>query len=272
MLRLPADCYCVLLHADVASSWRLPAAQAASSSSGGGAGVSVAAADADAAAAGVAALGLSPPPPPSSSSAAGGSRPSSSDSLAGSMQQQPQPQSAVVFSGYVSHQQLTAALGSQLVGDPVQQMLRAAAAASRRPQPAGPGRGQQQREDPLATCRVSMRGPGGRGAADVAVSSFLPAADAGHLPGSASDLQQQQQQLAASPSASGSSSSGKPGLFERAQLLARGVAAAARAAAAQAAGAGAAADLDPGQLRLRCSLMSLQVPVEALAEGILRAL
>ena len=280
VLRLPADCYCVLLHADVAASWRLPAARAAS---GGG---SSAAGDADAAAAGMAALGLSQPPAPGSSSGTGGSRPSSSGSLAGSsaaQQAPPQQQSAVVFSGYVSHQQLTAALGSQLLGDPVRQVLRAAAAASRRPQQPGPGRGQQQqqqqqREQALATCRVSMRGPGGRGAADVAVSSYPPAADAGHLPGSASDLQQQQQQqqqLAASPSGSGRSSgsgSSRPGLFERAQLLARGVAAAARTAAAQAAGGGGGADLDPSQLRLRCSLMSLQVPVEALAEGILRAL
>ena len=192
VLRQPADCYCVMLHADVASSWRLPAdaGTAADATSG-----------ADAAAAGIAALGLSDPQmalPPAGLA----SRHCSSGSM-GSAVRQP-PQSALMFSGYVSHQQLAAALGSQLAGDPVSKVLRAAAAAAKAPQQRGGG----QHAAPLATCRVSMRGPGGRGHADVAVSSFLPTADAGHLPTS----------TAAEPSAPGG---GRPSLLGRAQQLAR---------------------------------------------------
>lgn len=266
VLRLPADCYCVLLHADVASSWRLPAAQAASDA---------VEAAADAAAAGMATLGLSQQPGDAGSGQGPGrttSRHNSSSSMGGSgasrPHQQPAAQSAVVFSGYVSHQQLAGALGSQLSGDPVQQVLRAAAAAARSPQRAAAQQGDG--EQPLATCRVSMRGPGGRGSADVAVSSYPPASDAGHLPSSASEAALPQP----APSISGRSGGGggRPKLFERAQLLARGVAAAAKQVAVQAAGGQGAGDADPSQLRLKCALMSLQVPVDALADGILQAL
>ena len=167
----------------------------------------------------------------------------------------------LVFSGYVSHQQLTAALGSQLAGDPVRHVLRAAAAAAM---------GQQQRageEQPLATCRVSMHGPRGQGAADVAVSSYTPS-DAGHLPSSAAAG------AAQGCTSAGSSPGGKPKLLQRAQLLARGVAAAAKQAAAQAAAGpkGSSGDRARELLHLRCALMSLMLPVDMLADCILPAL
>lgn len=189
----------------------------------------------------------------------------------------------MVFSGYVSHAQLAQALGSQLAGDPLRQVLRAAAAAARGQPAAAAGQqhggssGRLPAQQPLATCRVSMRGPGGQGAADVAVRSYLPpqqplppagASDAGHLPvptGAAAQAQP--------------SSSGRPNLFARVQLLARGVASAAKQAAAgprAAGGGGGAAATAPGgvaieQLHLRCALMALQVPVGLLAAAILEA-
>jgi hypothetical protein len=156
-----------------------------------------------------------------------------------------------VFSGFVSHSQLTAALGGQLAGDPVRQVLRAAAAAKRGP---------QADALPLATCRVGMRGPGGKGAADVAVSSFEPSTDAGHLPGGGA---------AASPAMAAPlpGSPGRPKLLERAQAVARGMVAAAKQAASPRGGGGPSAPID--QLHLRCGLMALQVPVEMLAGAIL---
>lgn len=261
VLRLPGDCYCVLLHADVASSWRMPAPPPSSSSSGGDAAADAADPAVAAVERGMAALGLSHSEQrPSSGSLPGGLAASSSGSVHSSVHGSPVQawaQPVVAFSGYVSHQQLTAALGSQLAGDPVRQVLRAAAAAAR-----GKQRGGGAAEpDTLATCRVSMRGPGGRGCADVAVSSFSPASDAGHLPGGPPST----------PSGSGGSQ-GKPLLFARAEQLARGVAAAAKQAAAQAAGDPRAAGVDVEKLALKCALMSLQVPVDLLAECILRAL
>lgn len=262
---MPADCYCVLLHADLASSWRLPAAQAPS-----GAAPAAATDPVAAAAAGLAAMGLSEPPSSGSLQQGPASRHGSSGSVASSAGgagggaagwQQQQPQSAVVFSGFVSHQQLTAALGSRLSGDPVRQVLRAAAAAAKGPRQLGLAADPHgKQEQPLATCRVSMRGPGGRGHADVAVSSFPPSSDAGHLPVAAPGAQQLRP------------ASSRPWLVERAQQLARGVAAAAKQASAQAAGVATPADLDPSQLRLKCALMSLQLPVEMLAESVLQAL
>ncbi|PRW33062.1 hypothetical protein C2E21_7991 [Chlorella sorokiniana] len=134
VLRLPGDCYCVLLHADVASSWRMPALPPSSSGGGGGAAGDTDAAAVAAAERGMAALGLSQSGQrPSSGSLPGGSAASSSGSMhsAHGSPVQARPQSVVAFSGYVGHHQLTAALGSQLAGDPVRQVLRAAAAAAR---------------------------------------------------------------------------------------------------------------------------------------------
>jgi hypothetical protein len=185
-------------------------------------------------------------------------------------------EAAVVFSGYVSHEQLRAALGSQLSGDPLRQVLRAAAAAAR---------GQRQQagdQQALATCRVSMKGPGGKGAADVAVSSYPLTPDAGHLPGSpAAAAEQGPGRRRSSDGSTGS----RPKFFERAQLLAKGVAAAAKQAAAQAASpkpgsggaagggaAGGGAGEQPQQLQLKCGLMSLMLPVDMLADSILQAL
>ena len=274
VLRLPGDCYCVLLHADVASSWRLPAVASSSGGGGGGAAADEPEQPVADAVRGMAALGLSEQRPSSGSlqdgSAASGSSgsmhsgsmPSSSvhGSSAHGSPAQARPQSVVAFSGYVSHQQLTLALGSQLAGDPVRQVLRAAAAAAR-----GQQRGSAAAEQgALATCRVSMRGPGGRGHADVAVSSYPPAGDAGHLPGSLAPPPP--------PLPGGSSRQGKPLLLARAEQLARGVAAAAKQAAAQAAGDPRASRVEVEKLALKCALMSLQVPVDMLAECILRAL
>lgn len=271
VLRQPGDCYCVLLHADVASSWRMPALAPPSSSIGDDGHTAADVSDPAVAAVeqGMAALGLSQSEQrPSSGSLQGGLAASSSGSVhssaygsaQGGSPVQARPQSVVAFSGYVSHQQLTAALGRQLVGDPVRQVLRAAAAAAR-----GKQRGSAAGEpEALATCRVSMRGPGGRGHADVAVSSFSPAGDAGHLPGG--------RPAALTPGSSSGGGQGKPLLFAKAEQLARGVAAAAKQAAAQAAGDPRASGVDIEKLALKCALMSLQIPVDLLADAILRAL
>ena len=265
VLRQPADCYCVLLHADVAASWRLPAAQAASS--GGGSSENAGPA---AGAAALAGLTLSEQQP--GSAAAGASSGTSGNGLQAGVPQTAAPEATVVFSGYVSHEQLRTALGSQLSGDTLRQVLRAAAAAAR---------GQrQQAGDPqaLATCRVSMKGPGGKGAADVAVSSYPLSPDAGHLPSSPAAAAEQGP---VRRSSSDGSSSSRPKLLERAQLLAKGVAAAAKQAAAQAASpkpggsSGGAAGGGAGeqqQLQLKCGLMSLMLPVDMLADSILQAL
>ncbi len=257
-MKWPADCYCVLLHADVAASWRLPVAEAASSGDAGGAASSAAAAGISEQLAGMALAGQQT----AGSLAGTGSAGSSSGSLNRHRQgcqsdaaaDQGPKTAPVIFSGYVSHQQLTAALGSQLAGDPVRQVLRAAAAAARGQQSA-PARQQQ----PLATCRVSMRGPGGLGAADVAVSSYPPPGESGAAAAAAAHAQ--------------STSPSRPKLFERAQLLVRGMAAAAKQAAAQAAGpdSGGGAGVDIESLHLKCALMSLMLPVDLLAEGILHA-
>lgn len=263
VLRLPGDCYCVLLHADVASSWRMPAPQPNTSNGPGGAAADAADPEVAGVQQGMVALDLSQSHQQASSgslpggSAAGSSGSVHSGSVHGSPRQARQ-QSVVAFSGYVSHQQLTAALGGQLAGDPVRQVLRAAAAAAR-----GKQRGGAAAEpEALATCRVSMRGPGGRGHADVAVSSFSPASDAGHLPAG----------MPQAPAPGSSGGQGKPLLFARAEQLARGVAAAAKQAAAQAAGDPRASGVDVEKLALKCALMSLQVPVDLLADAILRAL
>ncbi len=246
VLRQPGDCYCVLLHADVARSWSLPAACASAAAATGG--------PADAAAAGVEAQ-----PSGRHSSRDGGEGSRGSDGGAGrpSFAQADKKVAAVMFSGFVSHAQLTGALGGQLAGDAVRQVLRAAAAAARG-QPAGAPGGRESA--PLATCRVSMRGPGGRGAADVAVSSYLPQAGE-PAPGAAGGSTGA---AAAQPS--------RPNLFERASLLARGMAAAAKQAAAGPNAAGGAAGVPVEELQLRCALMALQVPVDMLASAILQAL
>ncbi|KAL4451166.1 hypothetical protein ABPG77_009238 [Micractinium sp. CCAP 211/92] len=252
VLRQPGDCYCVLLHADVARSWSLPAACASAAAATGG--------PADAAAAGVEALRLGEAQPSGRrSSRDGGEGSRGSDGGAGrpSFAQADKKVAAVMFSGFVSHAQLTGALGGQLAGDAVRQVLRAAAAAARG-QPAGAPSGRESA--PLATCRVSMRGPGGRGAADVAVSSYLPQAGE-PAPGAAGGSTGA---AAAQPS--------RPNLFERASLLARGMAAAAKQAAAGPNTAGGAAGVPVEELQLRCALMALQVPVDMLASAILQAL
>lgn len=177
---------------------------------------------------------------------------------------------AVMFSGYVSHVQLTSALGAQLAGDLVRQVLRAAAAAARG-QPSGAPGGVESA--PLATCRVSMRGPGGRGAADVAVTSYPPQAAAPST-GSAGSSIGGGGGGSPAPGSAGAASPqpSRPNLFGRASLLARGMAAAAKQAAAGPHAAGVAAGVPLEQLRLRCSLMALQVPVDMLASAILQAL
>jgi hypothetical protein len=237
-----------LLHADMASSWRLPARQPGSGDAGP-----------DGAAERLAGLALSEQQRPGSVRAAGsshtGAAPSgsarSSSSSSGqwhSARSEGGEEAALAFSGYVSHQQLTAALGGQLAGDPVLKVLRAAATAAR----GGPA-GQ-----PLATCRVTMKGPAGKGFADVAVASYPP--DGSAEPAGSEEQQQQQRPGAGS---------GRPNLLQRAQLLARGVAAAAKQVAGPSSAAGA---LDIQQLHLRCGLMTLQLPVDMLAHSILQAL
>lgn len=129
----------------------------------------------------------------------------------------------------------------------MRQVLRAAAAAAR-----GEQQAQQREAQPLATTRVTMRGPAGRGAADVAVSSYAPPGVGGAVP------------AGQQPAAGG----GRLGLFGRAALLVRGMAAAAKQAAGPKEGGTASVE----QLHLRCALMTLQVPVEMLADSILRAL
>ncbi|KAI3430577.1 hypothetical protein D9Q98_005170 [Chlorella vulgaris] len=265
LLRNPTDCYCVLLHADLASSWRLPATQAVPSSE------TPATNPARAATAQLAGLALGEqrhlgsgslqPPHGSSQAGTAVADGGSSRSSEGSSRQWHSAQSeaggaeaAVTFSGYVSHEQLTAALGSQLLGgDPLHQVLRAAAAAAR-----GAQQGQGQ---PLATCRVVMKGPAGGGVADVAVSSFLP--DGGAAALSSPPQQQPQQPQQQPPSRS------RPNLLARAQLLAKGVAAAAKQVPKRGGGAGG---VPVEELHLRCALMTLQVPVELLADSILRAI
>lgn len=250
LLRLPNDCYCVLLHADMARSWRLPAPRQPGSGEAGP----------DSAAEQLAGLTMaqqssereagSGPADASPSGNAGGISSGSSSSIPRhSARSEGGEEAALAFSGYVSHQQLTAALGGQLAGDPLLKVLRAAATAAR----GGPA-GQ-----PLATCRVTMKGPAGRGFADVAVASFPPdgsAAPAG------SDEQQQQQHASAG--------AGRPNLLQRAQLLARGVKAAAQQVAGPRGGAVGAVAVE--QLHLRCGLMTLQLPVDMLAQSILQAL
>ncbi|KAL4422889.1 hypothetical protein ABPG75_009086 [Micractinium tetrahymenae] len=272
VLRHPGDCYCVLLHADVAHSWSLPAARAAAAPAAGGGSEA-----ADAAAAGVEALAQAEGQRSgrhSSRDGGGGSR-RSTGSAQSTGSQQPSPHAgkhlaAVMFSGYVSHAQLTSALGGQLAGDPLRQVLRAAAAAARGQPAGGQGGGEQA---PLATCRVSMRGPGGQGAADVAVSSYppTPAAEGGGA--SSGDASSVSGGTAPGRAGAAPPQPGRPNFFERASLLARGMAAAAKqAAAGPKAGAGGAAGVPLEQLQLRCALMALQVPVDALALAILAAL
>lgn len=260
MLRLPHDCYAVLLHADTRHSWSLPASQAAGSDGGPPEATAAAAAvvaDAPAAAAAAAAAagiaGLSLSQQRRSDAGSSGSTAGRQRSGGGASEE-----SVAAFSGFVSHAQLTAALGNQLFGDGVRQVLRGSATAARGPQAGG---GPQ----PLAACRVSMRGPGGVGAADVAVSSFEPAADTGHLGSTAAATAGAP---SAAPSGSGSSGSSPPNkLFARAHAVARGVVAAAKQAAAPP---------PPGvpldKLHLRCALMALQVPVDTLAAAILEGI
>jgi hypothetical protein len=60
-------------------------------------------------------------------------------------------------------------------------------------------------------------------------------------------------------------------LFGRAQVLARGMAAAARQAASAPGGTGAAG-VAVERLQLRCALNTLQIPVDMLADSILQGL
>ncbi|GAB4820146.1 hypothetical protein N2152v2_007192 [Parachlorella kessleri] len=127
----------------------------------------------------------------------------------------------LVFSGFVSHQLLADAMAPKLKGSALL------------------GGGWAHK-----TSRVVMRGPGGLGSADVAVTS---------LPG---------------PAGQQGEDGGKKGgpLLGR---LARGVVEAARQAAG-AAGVSGGSPVPP--LRLKCALMTLLVPVDMLAVSILEAL
>ena len=302
------DCYCVLLHADVASSWQLvgPAAgpRAGSNSDGqpddnNGAGGSSsereapAGESAEAAADALAGLSLNGSPKDagasgSSSSStdgttAGPSR-NSSSSLAEQQpqQQQQQPSAAsrtstralgpssqrqggggtcpsrevLVFSGFVGHSQLVAAMPPKVLG-PLRRLFGEA------------GR--------TVVSRVLMRGPEGLGSADVVVTDLgSTPADGGHL-GAA------QAGSKVGVSRRGSSRGGPapplPKILQRTSLAARGLVDVARKVA-QGGGGGddSPADGSPRQAQhypqqqLSCALMTLLVPVDMLATDILNAL
>lgn len=133
----------------------------------------------------------------------------------------------LLFSGYVGHAQISAALAGRLHSP-----LRAL------------------RGERADTSRVRMRGPGGGGSAEVALTALAPgdAGDAGISPG-------------VRPGAGAPSP--VPKLLRGASRLARNVVQAARAAAEP---------RGEGPPRLRCALMTLAMPVDALAEYILQAM
>lgn len=130
---------------------------------------------------------------------------------------------ALVFNGYVSSRQLCKALRAQIES---------------------PLRALQGITSGKSASKVLMRGPGGIGSADVAVTHIRSG------------------QEVVSPSKT--SSFFIPRFFRSAQTVARGVVEVARAASFS---GGPAEDV-----KLQCALMSLAVPVEALAEEILKAI
>lgn len=247
----PDDCYCVLLHADVRASWRPFEAAAVAThggegaATGGGSGSSIADA-VQLEAADLAGLRL-------------GDEPVGNSGSHGNQHWQRQQQrlrdacperEVQVFSGYVSHSQLAEAMANGRSGGPeaLRRLL-----------------GEPARKE---VSRVLMRGPGGLGGADVAVTCLGPAASRGsHLGTSTS---------AASIGNEGGGYNGgqrpivqgqRSPLPRLVQDLARGLAGVARKAAAVA--AGEPPPLQPQQLS--CALMTLLVPVEVLAAAILGA-
>lgn len=224
VLQDPTDCYCVALYAQVHQSWgRALALQAVSAPEG----QVPATAGADQVAAELERLGIG-----SGSTENEGSRlPQKTDSalavpqLTGqqsSSRDNGQAHRVCLFSGYVSCRQLASALGGRLNNNSPLKALSG---------------------DTSRTTKVLLRGPGGVGRADVAVSADCEDGNS-------------------------SSGSGPPPLtnvLRAAAAAAKGVVGTVKAVA-RGDGSG------DGAVRLRCALMSLAVPVEALAEDILKAL
>eukprot|EP00887_Chlorella_sp_A99_P007371 scaffold2.g7371.t1 len=241
----PNDCYCVLLHADVSSSWRPPvggAASGGSATSSSGRGGSTAD---PAAAASEALAGLSLRDSPADAGASGGGSGGRAGAAGGSAppvrwrsgEDGDLPaREVLVFSGFVSHSQLAGALAPK-AADPLRRLF---------------GGGGEARAPDVR--RVVMRGPEGLGGADVVVTNLGLAPPPGHAKGAAGGG-------AAVPGAVAPADRGGRSPLSRLVDAAR-----------RAAGGGPSTAPAPPQRMLSCALTTLLVPVDLLAAAIFDAL